>query len=85
MIAAAVALRDGPAEVAVVGPPGARRESLANKARHHPTAVVLVSDTARDDVPLLVGRHPVDGKAAAYVCRHHVCAAPFTEPAELTV
>ena len=84
-LAAAVALRDGPPEVAVVGPPGARRESFANKARHHPTAVVLVSDTARDDVPLLVGRHPVDGKAAAYVCRHHVCAAPFTEPAELTV
>ena len=31
-LAAAVALRDGPAEIAVVGPPGARRASLANKA-----------------------------------------------------
>ena len=83
-LAAAVALRDGPAEIAVVGPPGARRASLANKARHHPTAVVLVSDTARDDVPLLVGRHPVDGQPAAYVCRHHVCAAPVTDPSDLT-
>jgi uncharacterized protein YyaL (SSP411 family) len=82
-LAAAVALRDGPAEVAVVGPPGARRDSLANRARHHPTAVVLVSDGPRDDVPLLVGREPVDGQPAAYVCRHHVCAAPVTDPADL--
>lgn len=84
-LAAAVALRDGPAEVAIVGPPGARRESLAHKARHHPTAVVVVSDAARDDVPLLVGRHPVDGKPAAYVCHHHVCAAPVTEPHDLVL
>jgi uncharacterized protein YyaL (SSP411 family) len=82
-LAAAVALRDGPAEIAVVGPPGARRDSLAHKARHHPTAVVLVADGARDDVPLLVGREPVDGQPAAYVCRHHVCAAPVTDPAAL--
>ena len=79
-LAAAVAMPDGPAEVAVVGPPGARRDSLANKARHHPTAVVLVADGPRDDVPLLVGRDAVDGRPAAYVCRHHVCAAPVTEP-----
>ena len=84
-LAAAVAMSEGPAEVAVVGPPGARRDSLANKARHHPTAVVLVADGPRDDVPLLVGRDAVDGRPAAYVCRHHVCAAPVTSPDALRI
>jgi len=84
-LAAAVAMADGPAEIAVVGPPGAGRDSLANKARHHPTAVVLVADGPRDDVPLLVGRDAVDGRPAAYVCRHHVCAAPVTSPDALRI
>ena len=65
--------------------PGPAASRSPTKARHHPTAVVLVSDAARDDVPLLVGRHPVDGKPAAYVCRHHVCAAPVTEPDDLVL
>ncbi len=84
-LAAAVAILDGPAEVAVVGPPGARRDSLAAAARRHPTAVVVVADGPRDDVPLLVGRGVVDGQPAAYVCRHHVCAAPVTTPDALRI
>ena len=53
-------------------------------SRHRYQAVVLVADGPHDDVPLLVGRDPVDGRPAAYVCRHLVCERPVTSVAELT-
>jgi uncharacterized protein YyaL (SSP411 family) len=72
----------GPLEVAVVGPVE-QRARLVARARLHPGAVVVESDGPRDDVPLLSGRTPVDGRAAAYVCRGFVCERPVTSVEEL--
>jgi hypothetical protein len=79
-LAAAQAMLEGPVEVAVVGGPGPDRDALEARARRIPGAVVLVADGPRDDVPLLAGRSPVDGRPAAYVCRGLVCERPVTDP-----
>ena len=88
-LAVAEALADGPREVAVVGDgsdPATRelhRSALSGTA---PGAVVAVGDPARPAeplVPLLADRPLVDGRPAAYVCRHFVCDAPTTDPDEL--
>ncbi len=44
---------------------------------------VVVAGGEPDGVPLLEGRGPVDGRAAAYVCEGFACKQPVTEPAEL--
>jgi hypothetical protein len=44
---------------------------------------VVVADGPSDAIPLLSGRVPVDGRAAAYVCRGFVCERPVTSTAEL--
>ncbi|MEF2528011.1 MULTISPECIES: thioredoxin domain-containing protein [Streptomyces] len=94
-LAVAEALLDGPREVAVVG----RADDPARAELHRtallataPGAVVAVGEPAAEEggpgaaegeFPLLAGRTPVEGRAAAYVCRHFVCARPATDPAEL--
>ena len=82
-LAAAVAMTGGPVEVAVVGRPGPGRDALEQRARRAPGAVVVVADGPRDDIPLLAGRAEVDGRPAAYVCRHLVCERPVTSAEEL--
>lgn len=82
-LAAAEAMVDGPREVAVVGRPGAERDALARAAHALPGALVVVAAPGESAIPLLEGRGEVDGRPAAYVCRHHVCAAPTTDPAAL--
>jgi uncharacterized protein YyaL (SSP411 family) len=67
-------------EVAIVGP-GSEPLVRTVRAAFRPN-VVLAGGTA-DGVPLLEGRTPVDGRAAAYVCERSTCQQPVTEPEEL--
>jgi uncharacterized protein YyaL (SSP411 family) len=67
-------------EVAIVGP-DARPLARVVHGRHRPHLVL--AGGAADDVPLLEGRTPVDGRAAAYVCERFACLRPVSEPDEL--
>jgi uncharacterized protein YyaL (SSP411 family) len=72
------ALVAGPAEIALSGDsPELRRTAWLATS---PGAVVAWGPP---EVPLLHDRPLVDGRPAAYVCRHFTCAAPVTEPADL--
>ena len=67
-------------EVALVGDDRGPLEAVVREAfRPH---LVLAGGPA-DGVPLLAGRTPVDGRAAAYVCERFACRRPVTEPEEL--
>jgi uncharacterized protein YyaL (SSP411 family) len=67
-------------EVAIVGPGAESLRRVVDGAfRPH----VVLAGGAPDGVPLLAGREPVDGRAAAYVCERFACLRPVTEPDEL--
>ncbi|HLM28117.1 MAG TPA: thioredoxin domain-containing protein [Thermoleophilaceae bacterium] len=67
-------------EVALVGP---GREPLERTLRRRFRPHVVAAGGEPDGVPLLQGREPVDGRAAAYVCERFACRRPVTEPSEL--
>jgi len=69
-------------EVAIVGPPPEADDLLRVVRGAYRPHVVLATGEA-DGVPLLEGREPVDGHAAAYVCERFVCQAPVTSPQAL--
>jgi uncharacterized protein len=67
-------------EIALVGDDRAALEQVVRGAfRPH----VVLAGGAGDGVPLLEGREPVEGRAAAYVCERFACLRPVTEPDEL--
>ncbi len=90
-LAAAEAVLAGPAEVAVVGAATDPRTAALHRTAllmAPPGAVLALGDGGPDGaaaaaVPLLEGRHPVDGSPAAYVCRNFTCRTPVTDPMEL--
>ncbi|MDX6656706.1 MAG: uncharacterized protein QOH62_1499, partial [Solirubrobacteraceae bacterium] len=76
-------------EVALVGPADGVAALAAVVRSELRPGVVLAGGpgVAEGDetVPLLSGRGPVDGRAAAYVCEQFACKRPVTEPQELAV
>ncbi len=76
-------------EVAIVGPEAQARElTRVVRGAYRPHVVLAGGEGAPAaepavGVPLLEGRGPLDGRAAAYVCEHFVCQAPVTSPEEL--
>ncbi|MGO8885427.1 MAG: thioredoxin domain-containing protein [Streptosporangiaceae bacterium] len=91
-LAVAEAFLSGPAEIAVVGPPGDPRTAQLHKTAllaAPPGAVIALGDgsagqsAAEAAIPLLAGRPLLDGAPAAYVCRDFACRAPVTESAQL--
>jgi uncharacterized protein len=69
-------------EVALVGS-GTGFNDLARVMRAGYRPHVVLAGGPSDGVPLLKGREPVDGQAAAYVCQGFVCQAPVTGAEEL--
>src|SRR5215467_12490377 len=88
-LAVAEALASGPAEIAVVGPPGDDRTAALHRTAllaAPPGAVIALGpgdDNGSGAVPLLVGRELVGGVPAAYVCREFACRMPVTDPERL--
>jgi uncharacterized protein YyaL (SSP411 family) len=69
-------------EVAIVGPEAEAHELILTvRSRFRPHLVL--AGLGPDEVPLLEGRVPVDGHAAAYVCERFACQAPVTSPQDL--
>jgi uncharacterized protein len=67
-------------EIALVGDDRAPLERVVREAfRPH----VVLAGGPVDGVPLLEGREPVEGRAAAYVCERFACQRPVTEPDDL--
>jgi uncharacterized protein YyaL (SSP411 family) len=90
-LAVAEALLAGPAEIAVVGAAADPRTAALHRAAMlmaPPGAVLALGDGGPDseaaaEVPLLEGRHLVDGSPAVYVCRNFTCRIPLTDPMDL--
>ncbi len=59
------------------------------RSSYLPQAVTLLvepgasGDVTRRIAPFTENHVPIDGKAAAYVCRNYACKMPVTDPVEL--
>jgi uncharacterized protein len=71
------------AQVKEVALAGADTSALERVVRSRFRPHIVLAGGEPDGVPLLAGRTPVDGRAAAYVCEQFACRRPVTEPEEL--
>jgi len=71
-----------PREVALVGPQLGELERVV-RSRLRPRLVLAGGPGPDERVPLLAGREPLDGHAAAYVCERFACQRPVASPEEL--
>jgi uncharacterized protein YyaL (SSP411 family) len=88
LLVAAEFAMESPVEIAIVGErAGGDANALLRVVgeRFLPNRVIQIGspDGAHDDLPLLRDKKPVDGRAAAYVCRDYACKAPVTDAAGL--
>jgi uncharacterized protein YyaL (SSP411 family) len=77
-----------PREVSIVGDAQAadtRALLDACATGYRPHQIIALGEPGVEPVtvPVLEGRGPIDGRAAAYVCVDSVCRAPVTEPEAL--
>jgi uncharacterized protein YyaL (SSP411 family) len=76
LLAAQDFTRQGPLEIIFAGDrPGAAALMERVHRAYLPARVLAFAE----DVPIGQGRHPVEGRPAAYVCRNRTCAAPVTD------
>jgi len=68
-------------EVAIAGEDGAG--ALIAVVRETLRPHLVLAGGVAGGVPLMEGREPVGGRAAAYVCERFACRRPVTEPADL--
>jgi uncharacterized protein YyaL (SSP411 family) len=53
------------------------------RGRFHPTVVLAGGPEGTERPELMLERHAIEGRAAAYVCEQFACKAPVTDPDEL--
>ncbi|HEY0839196.1 MAG TPA: hypothetical protein VGD74_03320, partial [Vulgatibacter sp.] len=70
--------------VAVVGREGHERDALLEAARRRFRPEVIAFASADPSIEAIAGKGEVDGRPAAYVCRHFACESPRTEPKEVS-